>query len=315
MFDIVIGCLNNYLGQPMLERLLEAGGHPGASILFAVAWYPCFRWADKFFPENTKNALSNRLHKIQRASWAPPLVSFFDHFLMGQQRQNSFRPSFWRSCCMSIFWVIVLFCVFFISNASVRSSILSLIQRVGFLSTLIQLLVLAVLLNFVLDYISIFQTRVVLHWMTLQKSLGKVFALAVLDFIATTLLVLLSFSVVLNFVTNIGASVIASATCDIPDFCVPHQQIPLGATASGLLSGLTLEGTSGYLSVYIYTTFLTSVWIWFYTCSELILKVLPAQFRVWFPITNYPFQSLGCVFCVVAGLFYFIVVGVSKMQF
>ena len=309
MFDL----LGDFVAQPMLEKILETCGHPGASVLFAVAWYPIFRWADKFFPTHTKSALCNRLNNLTPASWTPPVVSLFHYFLVGPNRQHSLRPSFWRSCCASLFWVTVLFCIFFSSNTSVRTEVLSTIERDGFLSTVGGLLSGAIILNLTVDYLSIFQTRIVLHWMTLQKSIPKILALVALDLIATAALVSVSFTAIINSLSNAADRAIDSFTCAVFQVCGTYVNIPLQDSYKEFLSGLTLDGSSVILSVYIYTAFLTSFWIWIYATSELILRSIPVHIRYWFPISKYPFQSIGCVYCILSGIAYFIVVGIFKV--
>ena len=292
-----------------MDHLIQVWGHAGASIVFGVIWYKLFRWADNFFPEHTKQALSDKLNNLRPDSWVLPVVSVFDHLLARSGKQNSFRPSFWRSCCLSIFWVTVLFCVFCISNSSFRLTIFEFIQERGWLFALLILLLIAIVLNCALDYISIFQTRLVLHWLTLQNTSGKIISLVFLDFVATGLLALTGFSIIVNAISNAGNIFFEQVLCEIPAFCVRREEISLRDTVSELFESLKFKDESSYLSVYILTTFMTSVWIWLYAFSELILRRLPNPFKKWFPISTHPFQSLGCIASVLAGVLYFIFMG------
>lgn len=155
-----------------------------------------------------------------------------------------------------------------------------------FLPTAGGLLLGFLLLNPVADYVSVFETRLILGWMHRQEQPALVAALAVIDLILTTAIVVVVYLVLWAALLGIG-----------------HERV-----LDAILDGALLRGADALLGVYVYTTFVTSIWIWLYVLAEFAFRLFPG-FQRTFPIQERPFQSVGFVVSVFS-IGVFLVVGI-----
>ena len=295
------------------EKILGSIGVLGAAIIFAIAWYRLFQWADKFVSDGSKKALTQRLVKNPTGSWVDSLTDVFDRVFVGIKPSKFNRPKFWRSSITSLSCVVVLSISFILSSSSFRASIEQTIGEDGVIFVIYPILLIFAFCNLVPDYISVLQTRLILKWMRLSKSIVRKIILVFLDFVITGILALCFYSYLVFQIIETAKFIFDSATCELlPDLCFPPEATTLEEVFSVLRDGLMLRGGGTYYGIHIYTTFFTSMWIWFFAASELILRNLPVYFRNKFFSEEQPFRSLGIVFSVLVGFFYFIVVGLFE---
>lgn len=169
----------------------------------------------------------------------------------------------------------------------------------GALSLSTNFLAIAILLNFIPDYVSLLETRWVIRWM---EGAGRLWRLVVVDALVTAFISLL-------FIGAFYAAVVAPsigrefALSDLLVTVVWPPYAPVTAEGSDEF-GLTL------LSVSFYSAFLTSVWLWLYALGTILARLLVRMnsglgvlLRVT-DIGNQPFRSMGFVsVLIVSGLF------------
>ena len=251
-------------------------------------------------------SLANRLKQRREISWSSMIIRINERIFVGTQSSLSKRTKFWRSTCVSIILALVLTIVSFLSSTSFQESLNEFLNVVRtevqttpvFITLFVSLSVFYLLLNPVIDYCSLIETRLILKWMNSTDRVTRIIALAILDLFLTGVLVLVLFPALL-----------LSATCLLQTCSVIHEIGVYKAfikTLEIMYSALSLRGDMFFLGICIYTTFSTSVWIWLYVLAETVFKLFPF-FQTNFPIDDRPFQSIGVVIAFLVGFGNFIV--------
>ncbi|MBO9464362.1 sel1 repeat family protein [Tropicibacter sp. R15_0] len=187
-------------------------------------------------------------------NWARSFCSIFDGIF--GERHVSLR-CFLASALFSLATVFGLWLLFG-TNETIRTRMDS-VQDLG------RALAIAAILNVLTDYISLFQTRWLLDLVTrTRSSLVHLFAL-LLDLILTTAIILLALwlfqlSPLYNLLTEIPL--------ETSDGEVTLSQIRDGETLGEVILLYTP------FSVFFYSTFLTSVWLWIYTAATHLMRLL-----------------------------------------
>ena len=151
-----------------------------------------------------------------------------------------------------------------------------------------------ILLNPITDYCSLIETRLILKWMDSGKHFATIIILTILDGVLTFAICISLFTILLTWFATLT-----------PDSTASYLNV-----VEGVWNGFLVRDIDAVFAVYIYTTFATSVWIWFYVLAETAFRLFP-YFQKWFPIEGRPFQAVGGVVCMLAGFSYFMVGGIS----
>ena len=205
--------------------------------------------------------LDTRAHPVSR-DFTPIFVSLFDATFGLYPWTKTFL---FRSVRISIIAFVTMMMVFFVVNDVNFNYILNYSWKI---------LLLGIMLNLTPDYISLIESRLIFHHMR-GKNLLKILILLLLDLILTSLIISLGFLVLVWYYRG--------------HFWSAVQVLP-----KVLLKGFTLDGPEG---IVIYTTYITSVWVWLYMISVLLMRAqgLLSPFRKLLNIKMYPFRSLGLV--------------------
>ena len=159
---------------------------------------------------------------------------------------------------------------------------------IGFLSGI----GLVVVINSVLDYISLFQTRWVIEYMARTSSTAAHSGFLMLDAILTASILVLS----------IGGTQITLATLGggLEDTSVLRALFIL---MPEILYNLVVEGGNPLRAI-VFSTFLTSIWLWLYAIAGVTMRSAIPLFRgvdwmsKFFDVENRPVQALGLMLAV-----------------
>lgn len=159
----------------------------------------------------------------------------------------------------------------------------------------------SLLVNVLPDYISLFETRYVLRFLSVSPSLGRQLLLLIIDALITAVIALGVW-----FLFDLMMDYSLKGTIEY----IPLYILPLKADYSGYFSP----------GIWFYSTFLTSIWIWLYLLSGISVivakklnLVLIAARRV-LDVDNKPFVSLG-VIAIMGVTVVYIVVFTVKLLF
>ena len=119
------------------------------------------------------------------------------------------------------------------------------------------ILVLAPILNFPLDYLSLVESRFIIRKMV-GRSVPTIVFLMLVDLASTTLIVFLSFLIIAHI--------------------IPGDTISFYSTIAGTIEvvaqGYGFVTDDGFLGIFIYTTYSTSIWVWLYAMSVLTSRAI-----------------------------------------
>lgn len=243
-------------------------------------------------------------------NWSSTFAKVFDR-IFGEKHLS--WKCFLRSCIASHLSVIILFLLYF--GIVVRPLALKGQIRLN-LAYFVDdnlLLLYMIPLNVVFDYFSLLESRFVIRWIARSSSNIRAFIFLVIDLIVTGFIALLAIWVGLTFLIPLFFSI------DMEFY------LSIGYVWRTFWAGLrftnaanTIFPISSFWGVYIHSTLFTSMWVWLYVLSGLIVRLVrPAfgginWFKRVFDIENKPLRSLGYVSVLFVTLIYFIAPFLSK---
>ncbi len=243
------------------------------------------------------NWLSNLNPEVKLANWAMTFASMFDGIF--GKKHFSWR-CFSRSCIASFVSLTIMIFLWFSKQSSHYEPRLVLI-----------LITLGAIVNLIPDYFSLLETRYIIKKISNTSSTIKILGLLTIDFIATVFI--FSFAFML-FVMSIDISSIS----DYLDLFLEMGELLVFAFL--FEDVVTVFDQNPTFGIWLYTTFFTSVWIWLYVLSGLIVKVgafsgiLIGRMRRILDIDNKPLRSMGLV-CILFVSIIFLIVLLARLLF
>lgn len=195
---------------------------------------------------------------ISHDAWSEWYVGRFDHYF-GITGVNlpSLARSLVRSCLLSLFWVSIFFIVFGYGFGLLEN-------RASESLSLLEVLIFATVLNFLPDYLSLLQTRLLMSFLPVIRRRITHFAVLLADFILTASI---SFGAISAFRFSRGL-----------EFMGPVE----------------LLGFYSTYSFFFYSTFVTSIALLLYVCSAILVSIA-LRFRKWSSAEEKPGLFIGVV--------------------
>jgi hypothetical protein len=264
-----------------------------------------FEKAEETLRPETRTAISNWLKNSnlggELANWPTAFVSVFDSIF--GKKHLSWR-CFFRSSIASFAAVTIVFMFFFTINPEpILVAFKEFVDMPRGILLMLLPVAITVVLNPIPDYISLLETRYIINRMSKTNSSIKIMGYLVFDFIATFVI----FSVVGMFMSFLvlfiltGGSVVEASE---------GIAIVLEVVKTGIFLGQ--NDSSSLVGIWLYSTFFTSVWVYLYILSGMIVKVgsfigiLGRLIRKIFDIDNRPLRSMGYVCMVLVSLIFLI---------
>lgn len=258
-----------------------------------------FSRSEKVASPDAKKAITHWLKNVKLegtpTTWPSTFANVFDSIF--GKKHLSWR-CFWRSCVASLIAVIVVTSIWGVLRPEHLASYLVGLQDWLGDDMLVGLLAF-VILNLFPDYISLLESRYIIRRMsTAQHSPGRILSLLVLDVVLT--------------VSIFFAALLPLAFIGAYAFGVSALEVYTKVMAEILEHGVFLSSEYDSLSfgIFFYTTFFTSVWVWLYAISGLVIQLagyLGIGFNrlKWFlDIENKPLHSLGVISMLLVTLIY-----------
>jgi serine/threonine protein kinase len=276
-------------------RAVEVLAFFGTWVAVCFGLVGLFREGEKVMSGEGRAAVCDWLLRedfVRRSSnWPSTFVDLFDAVFT---KHHLSWACFWRSALTSALVVTLLLAGFlgfglldgFVPDSTTDASAFALLSM-------------PVLLNVGIDYLSLAETRWVLGRMTrTDRSLAHVGYLA-LDLVLTLLCIFVPVALVQLTVTMPAAPVWSG------DFWVETLQT-LGVVAEWLLR--FNEDDARFLSVMMFSTLFTSVWVWLYVGAGLVLRTLHPMLKSLDWLTQYlnvearPLHAMGLLLAVVTSV-------------
>lgn len=213
---------------------------------FARGIYWLFEKAEEVLNEMVVKSISAQLRGLAPGeivkNWPDAFVKAFDA-VFGKEALSWKR--FWRSALASLIAVTICLAVLW----AFRPGEFAIVGEVA--EVLAFILPLAAGLNLVPDYVSLIETRWILRMMSRRNSGLEVVAWLAIDIVITALI----FAIWVTIFT----------------FVYPFES---DWTAAWFLGAVVMTGPFGLdaMSVFFFTTFFTSVWVWLFALSTFIVR-------------------------------------------
>lgn len=273
-------------------------------------WFLFVKLEETLRPEiktDISNWLSNLNPEKKLANWPTAFASIFDGIF--GKKHFSWR-CFSRSCIASILAVLMLTILWWALNPE---GFYGYFYRFGF-DSLVGSLVLYILLSFcfnlIPDYFSLLETRYIIGKLRNVHSTPKIIIFLVIDLVATVFIFLVGAAIGIAIITIIYGQ--------------DNYEETLTGFMGMFLSGITMDVSNDYIpvnmGVWFYSTFFTSVWIYLYVISGMIVKagsfigILASCIRKIFDIDKKPLRSMGYVSIAFVSLA-FLIVPFAKLLF
>ena len=236
--------------------------------------YKFFSMVGDLLRENHKDKLALWLSGKYRSSWTIHFCRMFDRVFTDQHFSLT---CFFRSCIASLLAVSFIYILF--------GPVLGLLQeRAEFETSFITIIILGVIINLIPDYISLFQTRWILKYYSRTDNVGLQLLILIADLVITGAIIsLMLWFLQLTIFSNVKDN-------------LTHTW--------AILNGL---------SIFFYSTFLTSIWAWLYCAGAWFIKLyLKLPFNYLFNIEKEAPKVLGLA---VSLLYIFITILISPLVF
>ncbi len=276
-------------------------------LTYVLAWFgvmagiwALFERAELVLEEDLLKRLSNWLRNdtshtdMQR--WPIIFCEIFDRIF--GKNHLSFK-CFFRSCIASLCAVSILTLI--LTGPTGLDLDLD-----GFeLKDFVEVLSLVCMVNLIPDYLSLLETRIVLGYMKAFRLVGCLFALLI-DVVATALIFYL------------GSCVYAISLMEFD--CTDILSLSFFKDILGYILDIAMFWQDKELSIFaipIYSTFFTSIWIWLFCLSSVVIKgiSLTGVSIRWagkfFDIDKKPLRSLGLIGMIIVTIFFAIIPFIS----
>ena len=258
-----------------------------------------FSFAEKVAKPEVKRAIANWLQNLQigvpLSNWPAQFAAMFDGIF--GEHHFSWR-CFWRSCVTSILSLVVIIIIL----KSLRSESAHK-ENIG----LVGAFLLWGSFNLIPDYFSLLESRYIIYWMSKKYSISRVLTLLVLDFITTIIIWHTWFSTHMIIVMSLYKKKLAP---ELGLFWIKSFWEALSWLFFGTIN--QKDTFELFATAQFYSTFFTSVWIWLYVCSGLVVKLLNKigvglnLFKGILNIEKHPIRSIGFFTCLIVTILFLI---------
>lgn len=264
--------------------------------------------------------LLNLESKKKYSNWPSQFAELFDKlFFEKHWSWKCYKRSFIATVLIYIVFNFV-YAIFYLFGADplklyLQADLHDVVSSIDFqyLNIIIPLLILVFLLNSIGDYFSLLSTRFFINKMSNSTNKAVILFYLIIDFFVTFLIfIVLFFTATTLYVSFFLKYQVAYGSIG------QHSIFKLFGVADGIvwkymkadiIEILSLNFSGAYPSkIFIFTTFLTSIWLWLYALSGFTIKAFNLSNKVFnfsrnhLDIENKPFRSLGVIAVVITTL-------------
>ena len=247
--------------------------------------------------------LSNLNPEGKLVNWPTTFASVFDSIF--GKKHLSWR-CFSMSCIASVLSVLMLTILWWALHPKLFHTVDHTVDK-----SLYIFIILTLCFNIILDYFSLIKTRYIICKYINVNSATNIIVFLFIDLVATAFIFFAGMATII-FIIRYFKDVPADTTLE--DLLYVMDIVWAGMNVSGKNIDMYIMG------VWFYSTFFTSVWIYLYVISGLIVKagsfigILASCTRKIFDIDNKPLRSMGYV-CIVCVSIIFLIVPFAKLLF
>ena len=296
-------------------NLVELLGFGGTGFAASLAVLGLFWKADDAFSDEFRDSLSNKLRRMKietrQVNWPYSFSLIFDR-IFGHDHLS--RKCFGRSCIASFLAILLLLAL----NWSLHPNDFWNFS----LTTVWQVLVISICLNFLPDYLSLLETRWIIGVAMRHDSPFVKIILIAVDLVMTVIIFFV-FGSTLTFFAFVLLSYFGAIPESIDFSLDGYLTVTMSVYRNIEQGGLYLQAAGGQapsMGVYFYSTLFTSVWVWLFVAGWFVVRngarfqkgLAVLQFTL--PIKTKPMRSIGEVAAIVTALA-FVVLGILGFDF
>jgi hypothetical protein len=284
-----------------LSDIIQLFGTSGVPFVVAGTVYGVFELGEKLASQRAKDALSKWLltFDVQKAKALPDGTREIFERVFGERHFS--LKCFLRSAAFSLgaigFLTVLNLLIFprYLINLNV------LYMESGNKYGLWLIAALWIPWSIIIDYISLFKTRVILNILTRVSAIISIF-ISVIDFLAYQLLFYFGslFTVIAWFFFNLPTDESYS------DFFALWDYPSLGLTAFKLIFAPLFPPLGDFTGITFWAGFVPSLWMWLYVVALFVTRALLRSgklinwLRWFFDVEKNPFRSIGAVAAALA---------------
>jgi len=274
--------------------------------------YGLFSKAGEAVKDESKIAVSKWIQNIElekeAPNWPATFASLFDRVFT--ERHFSWK-CFRRSGIASFTGVIIMTLIFVLitqgseiipNEETSRPNIDTINVIMPPLSIILTFLTLFICFNLITDYISLLESRYIIKKMEGTQSIVRWISFMTIDLLITFLVF-----IILGFGLFTSITILSTSLLEIQ-----LSSFNLTRFIQTISNSISLSGEVGFMGIFLYTTFFTSIWIWLYAGSGLLIKfiVRSGKFLSFFSkhlnIEENPFKAMGFVLIILISIAYLI---------
>ena len=227
--------------------------------------------------------------------WPSVFIEMFDSIF---GKRHFTWKCFWRSCVASLVAVVICTLIYMWMWPDYRPTATDYTVRHYIMSVL----GLAIIVNFIPDYVSLLETRLILRLLSGKRAKWTAMCTALIaDFLATAVILQLGLFGFAFLVLSLSGE-----TAELYEIGLIERMV-YTAELFTLEPLVGLDGkTLGYsLGIFVWSTYFTSVWLWLYALATFAGKLLlPILNRIqkgkkYFDLDNKPYLALGWLSVVI----------------
>jgi len=266
--------------------------------IIGVIWF-LFSKAEDTLKSNVKKDISKWLKNLDPEEpvkkWPGQFAAIFDR-VFGKIHLSWKR--FRRSSLASLTSSSIIFPIWWYKNNAAATA------ELDFVAWIFVINFGSIVFNLLPDYLSLIETRWIIRLIGSSKKNYVVFGLLLIDLILTTTIFLVTLTIIL-LVT--GAS-------EFDEFMSLAYWLALLTVTIKEILLLTGDSTSvSIVGIFLYTTYFTSIWVWLYALSGLIVKLTQklniglTWFKGKFDINQKPLRSMAMVSIMIVTIIFIVV--------
>ena len=238
-------------------------------ILLAISLSFLGFWLDKYVRNHFQQQIADAWQRIDNDLWPNKFLTLYDHLLTSSSSSIG-RPQIMRSALLSLLSMIVIMVAWFPLELTESTS-----RSWWPKDTMVGLLIIAtyvIPVNILGDYLSFWETRIVVGFMAKTKRSLLRILFVVLDLAATTLL----FLIFTLLGTVVFVAVLYVAGMELPEHILVHVISAFGeiVLGGGWLFADVYVSDLNVFGVLYFTTMATSIWVWTYMIGSLLWPVV-----------------------------------------
>jgi hypothetical protein len=287
-------------------------------LIVALLVYGLFARSERQLDPGTRQQIGDYLRRDRPSiederAFTRGFIEWFDHVFAVRTRRLPLLgevplPNFWRSVTVTVVSLAFLAIVWLCNKPGMSRALAFAgeleIPKEQAAELLLVYGAATIVSNWIPDYLSLVESRWVLAKLTTASSWLRRIGWLVVDAVAT--LAISFFAIHLSFVVMLP---MVTPEWTIEVGCLTPERYSLATTWELFWSGLRFHSPPGTINydatgIYIYSTFLTSLWVWIYLGSGLLLRAARGVFGVRELRSGHAMRTMAVLAIVLVGSLY-----------